>query len=65
MLYLCSKNPISDSDESIWLGGEEIRRDVIAYYENFAKKLEIDFQILFDFDSEFVSEEALGFEKVS
>ena len=64
LLYICTESPISDSDESIFLGGEEIRRDVISYYANLAEKCGIGFQVIFDSDTEFVSEESLGWEKV-
>ena len=46
------------------LGDNEIRKDVLAYYADLAEKQEIDFQVVYDFDGEFISEEELGFEKV-
>ena len=64
LLYICTEKAISESDESVWLGGEEIRREVIAYYENLSKKCGIKFQVIFDSDSEFVSEESLGWERI-
>ena len=42
----------------------EIRKDVLAYYADLAEKQEIDFQVVYDFGGEFISEEELGFEKV-
>lgn len=64
LLYICTKSPVKDSDKSIWLGGEEIRRDVIRHYQRLAEKCGIDMQLVMDFDSEIVSEEKLGYEKV-
>ncbi|MBQ4378003.1 MAG: hypothetical protein IJR39_13005 [Treponema sp.] len=46
------------------LGNNEIRKEVLAYYADLAEKQEIDFLVVYDFDSEFISEEELGFEKV-
>lgn len=46
------------------LGDNEIRKDVLAYYADLAEKQEIDFQVVYDFDGEFINEEELGFEKV-
>ena len=46
------------------LGNNEIRKEVLAYYADLAEKQEIDFQIVYDFEGEFISEEELGFEKV-
>ena len=65
LLYICTETMISEHDESLWLGGEEVRREVIAYYAELAKKCGISFQVVFDWDSEFVSEESLGWEKIS
>lgn len=64
LLYICTKFPVKDSDKSVWLGGEEIRRDVILHYQSLAEKCGIDMQLVMDFDAEFVSEEKLGYEKV-
>ena len=46
------------------LGNNEIRKEVLAYCADLAEKQEIDFQVIYDFDREFISEEELGFEKV-
>lgn len=64
LLYVCTDSPIPDSDESVFLRGEEIRRDVISYYADLAKKIEIGFQVIFDSDRELVNEESLGWEKI-
>ena len=49
----------------IRLNNEEIRKDVIAYYKTIAEKYEIDMQVIYDWDNEFLSDESLGYEKVS
>ena len=64
LLYICADSPISGSDESVLLCGEEIRRDVILYYADLAKKMEFGFQVILDSDRELVSEESLGWEKI-
>lgn len=64
LLYTCTLQPVGDGEESFWLGGEEIRRDVILHYQELAAECGIDMQVVFDFDSEMVSEEELGWEEV-
>lgn len=64
LLYICTNSPVKDSDKSIWLGGEEIRRDVILHYQALAEKCGIDMQLVMDSDGELVSEESMGWEKV-
>ena len=46
------------------LCGEEIRREVIEYYEGLAEKMEVNFRVMYEADGELVSEESLGWEKV-
>ena len=29
LLYICTLSPVADDDESVWLGGEEVRKSVI------------------------------------
>ncbi len=29
LLYICTLSPVADGDESMWLGGEEVRKSVI------------------------------------
>ena len=29
LLYICTLSPVADGDESVWLGGEEVRKSVI------------------------------------
>lgn len=64
LLYICTNFPVKDRDRSFWLGGEEIRRDVIEHYQTLINELGIDMQVVMDFDSEMVSEESMGWEKV-
>lgn len=64
MLYFCTETPVTADEESLWLCGNEIRKDVIEYYSQLAKKCEIDFQVIYDYDRELISEEELGYEKV-
>ncbi len=64
MLYFCTETPVTAAEESLWLCGNEIRKDVVKYYSQLAKKCEIDFQVIYDCDRELISEEELGYEKV-
>lgn len=64
ILLLCTLRPVAESEKSFWLGGEEIRRDVISHYQTLAAECGIDMRVVFDSDSEMVSEEKLGWEKV-
>ena len=63
LLYICTKSPVKESDKSVWLGGEEIRRDVILHYQALAEKCGVDMQVVMDFDAELLSEDELGWEK--
>ncbi len=63
-LYICTLQPVGESEKAIWLGGEEIRRDVILHYQELATECGIDMQVIFDSDSEVMSDEELGWEKV-
>lgn len=64
LLYFCTQSPVFNSEEAFFLGNEEIRKDVISYYQSLAEKHGITWQVVFDFDKEWVSEKELGFEKV-
>lgn len=64
-LYFCPQKPVSDSEDTFWLNRWKIRKDVITYYADLAKKMEIDFQVIYDFDGEFVSEKDLGYEELT
>lgn len=65
LLYFCTEKPVSDNEEIFWLGGNEIRKDVIEYYQDLAEKCDVDFQVIYDWDGEMVSEEELGWERAS
>lgn len=72
LLYFCARTPeelrakMADADcDVVRLGENEIRRDVIAYYADLAKKCDVDFQVLYDSDRKMVSEESLGYEELS
>lgn len=64
LLYICTLQPVGEDEKSVWLGGEEIRRDVISHYQTLAAESGIDMQVIFDSDRELVSEEELGLEEV-
>ena len=65
LLYFCTKTPVSNDSPTLFIAGEEIRFDVIQHYQNLAQKMEIDLQIIYDICSEFISEDKLGYEKIS
>ena len=64
-LYFCTKTPVADSEKTFWLGENEIRKDVIEHYAKLFAESGIDFQVVYDSDREMVSEEELGYEKLS
>lgn len=74
-LYLCVQKKsdlnaeLSDSAipgiEVVKLGKEEIRKDVICYYQDdFAKKIDIQMHVEYAVDGELINEKDLGFEYV-
>ena len=77
LLYLCARseadlNALSEYEAVgygkvalVRLGDDEIRKDVIAYYEDLARKMEVGFRVVYDYDGELVSEETLGWEHVT
>ena len=65
LLYFCTQTPVADSEETIWLGGNEIRKEVIEYYAKLFAENEIDFQVIYDSDRKMVSEEELGYEELT
>lgn len=65
LLYFCTKTPVSNDSPIFFIAGKEIRFDVIQHYQNLAKKMEIELQVIYDVCSEFVSEDELGYEKIS
>ena len=46
LLYFCTKTPVSNNYPTLFIGGEEIRFDVIQHYKDLAKKMEIDLQVI-------------------
>ncbi len=38
LLYFCTRTPVSNDSPTLFIGGEEIRFDVIQNYQNLAKK---------------------------
>ena len=63
LIYICTQKPVEDSDESIWLGGEEIRKDHISFFESNRGNTSV--QVIYDSCCDFISDESLGYEKVS
>lgn len=73
LLYICTKTvadanaKMADVDvdcDVVLLGTDEIRKDVLTYYEDLSKKLEINFTVAYDVCAEYISEEELGYENV-
>ena len=65
LLYFCTEKPLLEDEKTFWLQKWEIRKDVVAHYVNLAKQCGIDFQVIYDFDCNFVSEESLGYEQLT
>ena len=57
LLYICTLSPVADDDESVWLGGEEVRKSVIVASASSATGIEA--QVIYDCDREMVREEVL------
>lgn len=54
LLYVCTLSPVVDSDKSVWLGGEEIRKSLIeAFCEDGHG------QVIYDCGGEMVSDEEM------
>lgn len=62
LLYICTKLPVSDSEPTFWIGGQEISRQIILDCQK--KFPATGFQVIFDVGSALVSYDALGYEKV-
>jgi len=56
-LYICTLSPVLESEKSVWLVGEEIRKSVIEDFAAADSDNEIDLQVVYDADREFVSDE--------
>ncbi len=63
-LYFFTQKPLEKDAQTLWLGNEEIRLDVIGYYRELAKKIDVTLTVVYESDSDFVSEESLGYEKI-
>ena len=63
-LYICTQSPVRDSEKSLWLCGEEIRRDVITHYAALAEKTGVQMQVVLDWCQDLASDEELGYEKM-
>lgn len=63
LLYIVTKTPVKNSEKSVWAGGEEIRKGLIAFYEKLAEKTGASFQVVYDVCSDFISEDELGYEE--
>ena len=58
LLYICTLSPVADDDESVWLGGEEVRKSVIEAF--FADGCG---QVFYDSCRELVREEEVEMEE--
>jgi len=75
LLYFCARteadldSELADSYtpgvQVVRLGNDEVRKDVIEYYQGLCKRCDIDMQVVYDWDGDFVSQESLGWEKVA
>ncbi len=54
LLYICTLSPVADDDESVWLGGEEVRKSVIVAF-----CADGCGQVVYDCGREFVREEEI------
>ena len=54
LLYICTLSPTADDDESVWLGGEEVRKSVIGAF-----CADGCGQVVYDCGREMVREEAM------
>ncbi len=71
LLYLCAQS-VADLDaklacadcDVVRLGSDEIRKDVIAYYEGLAERIGVKFCVVYEADDAFVSEAVLGYERI-
>lgn len=57
LLYICTLSPVSENEKSIWLDGEEIRKNVIEDFFEFCKSSGCNIQLIYDCDKDFVSNE--------
>ncbi len=52
--YICTLSPVSESEKSVWLGDEEVRKSVIETFCADGRG-----QVIYDSDREFVSDEEI------
>ena len=74
LLYFCAQTEadlcaeLSDSAcagvEVVRLGSNEVRKDVIAYYDGLAEQLGVKLRVVYETDDTLMSEEELGYERV-
>ncbi len=57
LLYICTLSPVADEDESVWLGGEEVRKSVIESVASASSATGIEVQVVYDSCREMVREE--------
>ena len=57
LLYTCTLSPVAESEKSIWLGGEEIRKSVIEEFYEFCKRSGCNIQVIYDCDRNFSGDE--------
>lgn len=57
LLYICTLSPISESDKSIWLGGEEIRKSMVEVFCEFCRSSGSNIQVVYDSCRDFVPDE--------
>ncbi len=55
LLYICTLSPVSESEKSVWLGGEEVRKSVVE-----AACADGRGQVVYDSCREFISDEESG-----
>ena len=54
LLYICTLSPVAESEKSVWLGGEEVRKSVIEAFCAGGCG-----QVIYDCEREFLSEEEM------
>ena len=64
-LYAELSGSVCGGVEAVRLGKDEIRRDVITYYEKqLAAMMDVRCRVVLEADDELISEESLGYEKI-
>ena len=64
ILYFFTNSPISKDAKTFLLNDFEIRKDVLSYYADLAKKCDISWHVVYEVDQNFVNEQSLGFLKM-